>query len=252
MKKLYRLLRWLVYSSDLLFYIYYKFIFRPKDDLQKFLDNFSRAKKGKVKFIQIGANDGMWNDPIYKFIRRDRWIGILIEPQKDIFHRLKYNYRKLKNNLVFENIAIDNASGEKKIYKISFTNARWASGISSFVKEDVQKMIDAGYVERMARQDNLVLPKIKNEWISEEYVKTTTLYDLVKKHNFFDIDLIMIDTEGYDYEIIKSIPFNIIFPKTIIYEHTHLSNDIKEECKKYLNAKGYSIIECQSDTIAIR
>jgi hypothetical protein len=94
-------------------------------------------------------------DPIYKFIRRDNWSGILIEPQKTIFERLLNNYKK-QNNLFFENVAIDSTEGEKSLYQISFSNSQWACGISSFIKNDIQKLIDAGYVERMAKLNQLI------------------------------------------------------------------------------------------------
>ena len=76
------MLRRIVFKYDTLFNLYYRYFYKPKDVLSSFLNNLSKSKKGKIFFIQIGANDGQWNDPIYKFIRRDRWSGILIEPQK--------------------------------------------------------------------------------------------------------------------------------------------------------------------------
>lgn len=75
------MLRRIVFKYDALFNLYYRYFYKPKDVLSSFLNNLSKSKKGKIFFIQIGANDGQWNDQIYKFIRRDRWSGILIEPQ---------------------------------------------------------------------------------------------------------------------------------------------------------------------------
>jgi hypothetical protein len=36
--------------------------------------------KDKVRFIQIGANDGIKNDPVHAFIKKYYWTGILVEP----------------------------------------------------------------------------------------------------------------------------------------------------------------------------
>lgn len=47
---------------------------------------------------------------------------ILIEPQRNIFRRLKHNYKKA-NNLIFENVAVCNKNGLKPLYKISFSDA---------------------------------------------------------------------------------------------------------------------------------
>ena len=165
-----KILRKMVFKYDFLFNLYYGYIFKPNDKLSAFLDHLSKIKNRNLFFIQVGANDGNWGDPIYKFIRRDHWKGILIEPQKMIFDRLKNNYKKL-NNLFFENLAIDSTEGERILYQISFTDSQWASGISSFIKNDILKLIDAGYVERMALAESIKLPTKKEEWICEEKVK---------------------------------------------------------------------------------
>lgn len=105
-----KIIRNVVYQNDFLFWLYFSYFFNPKDKLQSFLNEYSKRKNNKIQFVQIGANDGQWNDPIYKFIRRDKWTGLLIEPQKDIYNRLIQNYNGFKN-LLFENVAIDHQEG---------------------------------------------------------------------------------------------------------------------------------------------
>lgn len=244
-----RLIRKIIYKNSFLFNLYYTYLYKAKDDLSKFLNEYSKKKKGNIIFIQIGANDGQWNDPIYKFIRRDKWNGILIEPQKVIFERLTKTYRGY-SGLSFENVAIDSISSFKDLYKISFTDSRWASGIASFLKEDVQKMIDAGYVERKCHEEGIIPPEDKTKWITTEKIKTTTLKDILNKHNLSHIDLIMIDTEGYDFEIIKTIPFEKIKPATIIFEHSHFIDKTKSECFHFLINHKYRLTHTVSDTIA--
>ena len=48
----------------------------------------------------------------------------------------------------------------------------------------------------------------------------------MKKHNVNDISFILIDTEGYDYEIIKLIDFEKYKPSILIFEHKHLSGQL--------------------------
>ncbi len=240
-------IRKLVFSNDLLFKGYYSTLWKPRNKLDKFLNQYSR--KGLV-FIQVGANDGLWNDPIYKFIRRDEWRGILVEPQKDVFVRLSNNYKNSKN-LVFENVAIGKENNELELYRISFTNANWATGLSSFNKEDVQRMIDAGYVERMASEDNISLPANKTEWITTENVETIEFKNLISKHRLSKIDLLTLDVEGYEFEILETIPFQEIKINVIIYEHTHFKDDKKQVIEKFLISKNYTLFDAESDTIAI-
>jgi len=85
-------------------------------------------------------------------------------------------------------------------------------------------------------------------------VKENLIYLDVRKidllHIDRKIDLLHIDTEGFDYEIIKSIDFTKIKPKIILYEHNHLSNEDKKECMEFLKSKKYSILIKIFDTLA--
>lgn len=44
----------------------------------------------RAAFIQIGANDGKMNDPLYKpmLTRHHRWNGLLVEPQPKLYNKL--------------------------------------------------------------------------------------------------------------------------------------------------------------------
>lgn len=50
-----------------------------------------------IFFIQIGANDGISNDPLHKFITQFCWKGILLEPLPEVFTRLTTTYRNDTN-----------------------------------------------------------------------------------------------------------------------------------------------------------
>ncbi|MBK7380874.1 MAG: FkbM family methyltransferase [Ignavibacteriales bacterium] len=242
-------IREIIYKNDLLFRIYYKYVYKPKNELEKFLDNFSQNNIDNLFFIQVGANDGMINDPFFKFIRRDNWKGLLIEPQSIIFERLRDNYSKFKE-VTLENVAISNREEIKKIFRISFSNSRRASGVSSFIKDELIRVLDAGYAELIAKEENINLPINEEEWITTENVKCTSFNALIAKHKITKVDLLAIDTEGYDYEIIKTIPFNTIKPLVIIYEHTHFNEFVKTECSNFLSNLGYTLKVTTSDTIA--
>jgi len=242
-------IRKIIYSSNLLFNIYYNYIYQPNNEFEKFLDDLSRKYKNNLFFVQIGANDGMINDPFYKFIRRDKWHGLLIEPQRKVFEELKNNYSKYKR-LIFENVAITDKDEVKKLYKISFSDSRRATGISSFLLNDLQKIIDTGYAEIIAKEENIILPTNKEKWITTEDVQCLNLKSLLVKYKITKVDLLAIDTEGYDYEIIKTIPFNTLKPQVIIYEHTHFNESVKIECSNFLSNLGYKLKATTSDTIA--
>ena len=60
----------------------------------------------------------------------------------------------------------------------------------------------------------------------------------------------MIDTEGYDFEIIKTIPFDYIKPFVIVYEHSQFNDDVKNECRSFLKNFVYKTTPTEGNTIA--
>ena len=207
-----------------------------------FLNNFDSIIHAYLKeiddflFVQIGANDGIMADPINKFIKKNKKIkkGLLVEPQKKEFNRLKRNYKN-KKGFIFENVAISNKNEIRGLYKVKDEKicADWQRGIATLIP-------NKGCVGKMKKKDLVI-----------EKVKCITFDKLIKKHKIKKIDLLQIDVEGYDYEIIKSINFSKIKPKMINYENDHLKDTEKESCIQLLQEKGYIVITYGTDTIAL-
>ena len=56
--------------------------------------------------MQVGANDGVYGEPLRSCVRRFGWKGILVESRPDVYARIVENYRDSAEHLIFENIAI--------------------------------------------------------------------------------------------------------------------------------------------------
>ena len=67
-------------------------------------------------FVQIGACDGVFVDPIHRFIIKHRWRGVLVEPVPYLFNLLMQNYEGY--NLIFENVAISDKEEIKPLYYV--------------------------------------------------------------------------------------------------------------------------------------
>jgi len=65
------------------------------------------------------------------------------------------------------------------------------------------------------------------------------------------VDLLVIDAEGWDYEIIRSIDFAAVRPRIIRYEHQVLSERDRNACLALLAAQGYRFLLEDADTTAI-
>jgi hypothetical protein len=66
------------------------------------------------------------------------------------------------------------------------------------------------------------------------------------------VDLVQIDTEGYDYEIVRQIALDQYRPALVLYEHYHLDPDDRRACELHLRNHGYRSISNFMDTLAVR
>jgi FkbM family methyltransferase len=244
MKKINRLLNQLIASDSILYYYLIKIYYRWKPefiDINEVLLNYDKIK-GDVFFIQIGANEGKMDDPIYHFVTEKGWKGVLIEPVKFIFDKLVRNYNNYSSQLFFENVAISRTEGKQMFYylrkKEGFDIPFWAEELGSFNKDVILK-------------HKMYIPQIE-ELIIEEDVPITTISALQLKYNISEPDLLMIDTEGYDFEIIKSYPFSICKPPVLIYENKHLGNICHKQSLVFLRNWGYKLFAFEGDTLAVQ
>ena len=58
-------------------------------------------------------------------------------------------------------------------------------------------------------------------------IKTIRFDDLVQKYSITEIDKILIDIEGYEYEILKDIDLKKIKINSILFEYKHFDGYLK-------------------------
>ena len=87
-------------------------------DFKKFIYSYS-MNRNVIKFVQIGGNDGVINDPIYDLCKKfpNKFHGHIFEPVKEYFYDLKNNYNFSKN-ISFYNLAIHNSLKTTTIHKV--------------------------------------------------------------------------------------------------------------------------------------
>jgi len=242
---------WLCRKGVFLLKIYYKFNNKLYTDLRSLkLDSFSKINKDFF-VLQIGANDGFDNDPIHKFIMKYNWNGVLVEPQKDVFD----NYLT-KTYSCFEGIKCLNAAlslkiGFQKMYSISFSKDRWATGLSRFDKESFKEIIDNGYIKNQAILQGVALPKSVEEYIKEVDVETVNFDYIINEYKISKINFLQIDAEGYDFEILKMFPFEKFKPNFINLEYAHFDEETKKQCHILLKKNNYTFREVDYDLFCV-
>lgn len=190
---------------------------------------FALARRQKdVFFIEIGANDGMSGDPLHYFIKRYRWHGIALEPVPDIFEKLQFVYRNDKNVIPLC-AALSDRDGTTTFYRVK---------PGPDVPAECEQL--GSFSRDVILRHKHVFQAIEERTVETE-VETVCFDTLVGMFGIEKIDVIMIDTEGYDYEALKQIDIQRFQPSLVIYEHTHLDNTAKSASKELLKSLGYDV-----------
>jgi len=207
-------------------------------DLEYVIAHFMLTRPS-VFFIQIGANDGISNDPLYRFVVRFGWEGILLEPLPEVYEILTDTYRG-NEKLLLLNAAISDQDGRRTIYTVRMDGVVFqkAHQFSSFRKESLLKQ-------------TVWVPDIEQR-LEERQVECISFDTLLKKTQGRDVDILQIDTEGYDFTVLNLIDFSRLKPSIICYEHVHMSKAQQNEAAKLLFEQGYRLMKDNLDTIAYR
>lgn len=208
----------------------------------KLIKGFADAYPEAV-FVEVGANDGVQHDHLRPFIRSGGWTGVMVEPVPYVFERLRDNYAGL-DRVRLENAAVADRDGTRPFYHLAEApegeRARlpgWYDGIGSFSREGV-----------LAHAD--LVPDIEQRLVTTE-VQALTFESLCEKHGIDEVDLVLVDAEGYDAAIVEAIDFASRRPRLLIYEHYHLAPADRAACRTRLEALGYGLLEEHFDTFCL-
>jgi len=178
-------------------------------------------------FVQIGAFNGCDNEEygLRNKLIEESHTAFLIEPIKNFFNEIKNNYQSSKSNITTINCAVSD-------------------------KEELKIIETRGQDTSFARQFNANYPPD-----NIETVLCKPLTSILSEFKIQNIDVLVIDTEGYEYKILNSFfekpNANI---KIIRYEFWWLSEYQKIELDSLLERNGYDIFQdanSYADKIAI-
>ena len=208
--------------------------------VEDFLFPLIKEKKIK-KVIQVGANDGKSDDFLFKFLNQDI-DAILIEPIDDAFKKLEENCKSF-NKVKCLNKAVDFTNGEKTIYtpdldfkdyykkKYNDSNVGWLNVLSSFDK------------------NHLIKHGIKRNHITSKKISCITFQQIIEDFNYQDFDLLIVDTEGYDCNLVNNFMDKIDLKPLIVFEWIHAKKfeiiDLLDKMKK----KNYHFLKIGRDLI---
>ena len=150
-------------------------------------------------FVDVGAHDGISFSNTLVFERELGWTGICIEPNPDVFTRLKNN-----RSAICLNIAIANAAGMLPFIKVE-GYAQMLSGLS--------QSMNSRHIARIKRET-----EEHNAAHSTVEVSVKPLASVLTEHRISEIHYLSIDTEGSEVDVLASIDFGAVMIHVITVE----------------------------------
>ena len=190
-------------------------------------------------FIEIGANDGVAEDHLAPFIRRHRWKGVMVEPVPHVFERLRENYDDL-GGVALENAAIASHDGTVPFHILAPTAETGKAGLDGgdlfgSLRPDSVEGIWSDFPELERRLDTIEVPCM-------------SFASLCRRHGIDRLDLLVIDSEGYDHEILAQVDIDGLRPRIVVYEYCHMTGETRRECESRFEALGYELMDEGLDT----
>ena len=228
----------------------------PKETIKtdRFIESSSLNSGDFIKFlisqkkinniIQIGANDGKSDDFLRSSINIDTNL-LLVEPIKSAFDELEKNYRGYKN-VKFINKAIDVVKGKKNIFSV---NPKYYN----FYEKKYQNK-DVSWLTVLASFDkkHLEYHGIKSRHIQSTIIDCINFKELIEEYDYQKLDLLLVDTEGYDDILVIDFIQNTNIRPVIILEWIHIQKNKAEDLIKLLKANNYKFFKINKDLICIQ
>jgi FkbM family methyltransferase len=191
--------------------------------------------------LQIGANDGVTGDPLARWFPTSRWRGVLVEPIPHLAAALAARVAG-RPGIAIERAAIAERDGVAKIFRLAHVPGQtpdWFQQLATFDRAVLLK-------------HDTMIPDLAAR-IVEESVPTLTVATLLAQHRLTRVDLLVIDTEGYDWRILRQFDLGAVRPLVVLFEHQHLAAEEKTEALATLRRHGYRWIQTpEQNTLAWR
>ena len=197
----------------------------------------------KFGLVVLGAHIGIHiKDEISKI--KDSSI-LLVEPVPHNISAINENLKEFKN-IHLEPVAVASVRETKDFFFVKATSINklkkhWASGIGSFNKNHLLNHRTKRFL-------------IEEDDIDKIPIKTVKFEDLIEKYSITEIDKILIDIEGHEYEILRDMDLKKVRINSILFEYKHFDGYQKtgeklEEILKKFEENNYKTSKVDEENI---
>ncbi|WP_150111603.1 FkbM family methyltransferase [Oscillatoria nigro-viridis] len=175
--------------------------------------------KNKI-FVEVGACDGVHYSNVRRLYETYGWTGLCIEPVKRNFEKLAQSYQNTSVKCIRAAVGLE--EGELDInVGINPDIPEWQSDVSTFLESETL---------RWQEEYGMLWEK--------EKVSIQRLTTILDENGIPEIDFISIDTEGFDFDVLKSLDFSRFRPSMIVVEY----GKDRQQIISYLAELGYSLM----------
>jgi FkbM family methyltransferase len=153
-------------------------------------------------FVEAGANDGVTQNNTLLLERSRGWSGLLVEPIPDLAEQCRRN----RPSAIVEEVALVGDDGPGTSVRMRF------SGLMSLVD---------GALGDAAAEQRHVADGLMRQGLAETYdveVPAATLSTLLDRHGLTDVDLLVVDVEGFEAEALAGLDLERHRPRFICVE----------------------------------
>jgi FkbM family methyltransferase len=171
----------------------------------------------KYKFIEIGTSDFATLSRKYPKEK-----GICVEPVKSLLDAIPSN-----DNHIKVNVAIHDKDGKASFYKLK----------DEFLADKEHRTYERGMscLEGCDNEEKRITKSVRFNRFEKITVPTISLNSLLTTYDIEDVEILKIDTEGYDCFILKQLVKTHLRPIHIKFEYNHHSSELVKETLDLLN-----------------
>lgn len=202
----------------------------------------SRRLSPAACIVKIGANDGSIGDPISQLLaRRPGMRCVFVEPVPHLLDRARKNWGD-DPRFSYINAAIN----EGRLAVFYYVDAAAHDELKDLeIDPDQLGSFDRGHILKHPGGERLA------PYIRTLDVQGLSLDALFAQANVTALDVLHVDTEGWDWKILSQLDLNRWTPVFILFEHIHLSPADQAEARARLSP-SYDIEPWGTDWLCTR
>jgi FkbM family methyltransferase len=199
-----------------------------------------QARVPRIAILQVGAYDGESFDPLRSFLREFPCRAVLVEPMRDSFTRLHALYAE-RPGITLINAAVTADGAPARMHRVSadFAGDRRTLGALTTTRREVLAWHESEF------------PGLADH-IETFEVHGVSPGALLRLFDGGRPDVVVVDTEGFDWAILELLAVERIMPAVVYFEHKHLSAAELRDSVTTLAGAGYELVVSAQDVLATR